>query len=216
MKVTWKGQMPVDLANQEMKMPRSKSEIWGLEHPTTVTLGLRGSEDLDLNGGFFGASKVPLVRVDRGGQATLHSPGQLVIYPLLNLREYTLRPKAYMTMLMDATQVCLKDLGLIAHQIAGCPGLFSKKGKLVFVGVRIQSGWTRHGIAINIGNDLNLFQMIRPCGRSNEPIDRLFDHGLQITPEQLFQRWALTFLNLLTPKGLDSNLNPTFTSEMRA
>ncbi len=164
-------------------------KIFGLEHPTVITLGKRGSLSLDVN---VSEEEIQVVEIDRGGQATLHSPGQLVIYPILNLRRLNLGVREYVETLEKVTIHSLKQLGIAAergHQ----PGVFTPNGKIAFVGVRIRRGISSHGISINFSNDLNLFQNIRSCGVQNASFDRVYNYHTDFKIHDFFENWQNLF-----------------------
>ncbi len=169
--------------------------ILGLEHTATITLGKRGNVESDLPVGIQALEKrgFEIARADRGGQATLHSPGQLVIYPIVPLRPYQLGARAYVEILEASTRSFLADLGVTATRKADEPGLYTAAGKLAFFGIRIRNGITRHGLSINVSNDLGLFAWIRSCGRPLETFDRLQAHGCPGPLNELFSLWVRQF-----------------------
>jgi lipoate-protein ligase B len=107
---------------------------------------------------------VPVYAVDRGGSVTYHGPGQLVGYPILRLRDHCAGPKMYMNRLEEVLIRSLAVLGLSAVRRAGMPGVWIEDRKIGAIGVRISEGVTRHGVALNINNDLTPFKAIVPCG----------------------------------------------------
>jgi lipoate-protein ligase B len=136
-----------------------------LEHPHVYTLGRRGRESDVL------ADEVALERlgvaihhVDRGGEATYHGPGQLVAYPILDLRGWGGGPVKYVRGLEDVLIRTLGDFGISAHRQEGLPGVWAGDGKIAFVGVRISGGVTCHGISLNVNADLSFYDHIVPCG----------------------------------------------------
>jgi lipoyl(octanoyl) transferase len=166
--------------------------ILGLEHPPVVTLGRRGNQS-DL----ISTENWQVIEVDRGGQATLHSPGQLVVYPILHLRNLKLSVREYVDLLEQSTVRMLKEYGITADK--GCQaGVFTKTGKMAFVGVRVDRGVTRHGISINVSNDLQYFCKIKPCGFSNPSFDRMADYGVQAGLPEIFQAWVNYFFQGLS------------------
>lgn len=135
------------------------------EHPAVLTLG-RLAED-----GHILYSKDELVRrgvsihrIDRGGEVTLHAPGQLVVYPILNLNYWKRDLHAYLHQLEEAAIDLLKDFGIVATRISGKTGVWVGREKIVSMGVGVKKWITYHGLAINVSTDLNLFSIIRPCG----------------------------------------------------
>lgn len=169
--------------------------VLGLEHPAVITLGKRSDPSVDLKSPLKGLEErgIKVVPVDRGGEAVLHSPGQLVIYPVLNLRELELTVRDYVCALEKATVRFLGQLQVQAHSGREEPGIYTKRGKIAFVGIRVERGITRHGIAINVANDTDLFNHIRCCGKADETFDRLANYGVNATLAQLFNRWSASF-----------------------
>lgn len=146
--------------------------VFGFECPATITLGVRSSpEDLILGHADLARRQVAIEPVDRGGQATLHMPGQLVIFPSLNVRALGVR--AWVSLLLEVTRRFLLREGLDTRTIPGDTGLFSDQGKVVSLGLRIRGGKSTHGLAINIHNDLSAFNWIRACGQTQARVDRL-------------------------------------------
>lgn len=145
----------------QVKSGAAGSIVMALQHPTIVTLGIRGDPALDLPMG----SPHPWVRVDRGGQATLHSPGQLVLYPVISLRQINLGVRRYVSLLHSTTIDLCATRG-VSTQVVDPAGLETVSGreKIASVGVRIREGVSLHGVALNVHNDLELFQSIRLCG----------------------------------------------------
>lgn len=191
MRNCWLGNTSYKTALEFMKNSRSE-ELLGLEHPPVVTLGRRGSVEVDLTSK-FDSSNFELYKVERGGQATLHSPGQLVIYPLITLRKYGLGVRQYVAHLERATMETLFDYGVKSEKRCDEPGLYTNDGKIAFFGIRIQDGRTQHGLAINLHNDLELFNAINSCGRSREQFDSLSHQGYEVKSEEFFQRWCNNF-----------------------
>lgn len=201
-KPVWLGLTPYDLALTQQQeawtAARSGSEgfILGLEHPAVVTLGKRGNEQKDLR---YDPDKsaVSVVHVDRGGQGTLHSPGQLVIYPIIPLSAWHIHVREFVELLQSAIQVWLKEKGVDAHRAPDEPGIYTSVGKIGFVGLRVERGITRHGIAINVYNDLSLFNLIRSCGKEVENFDSLKRYGINQELKSLFQEWCRCFAKTL-------------------
>lgn len=135
-----------------------------LEHPHTYTLGRRSIESDVLYGEMERKAKeIALYRVDRGGRATYHGPGQLVGYPILALGErYDV--VSYLRKLEDALIATAHDLGVEAHRDTEHTGVWVGANKLAAIGVKITRGITMHGFAFNVHTDLEMFHGIVPCG----------------------------------------------------
>lgn len=137
-------------------------EIWFCEHEPVFTLGLNARKEHLLAPG-----DIPVVQIDRGGQVTYHGPGQLMIYPLIDLR----RAKLGVRDLVTALERCIVDLaaeyGIEAAPRKDAPGVYVAGTKLASVGLRIRRGASFHGMALNVDVDLEPFSRINPCGYAN-------------------------------------------------
>jgi lipoyl(octanoyl) transferase len=142
----------------------------GLEHPQVITLGKRGQAINDLLASMetLREQGIKIIGTDRGGQATLHNPGQLVIYPIIPLRVWKLGVKDYVECLERATAIFLAEYGLDVTR-GYEPGLYVEGKKIAAFGIRVLHGITLHGLAININNDLEAFKLIRQCGQVISP-----------------------------------------------
>lgn len=172
--------------------------LLGFEHRPVVSMGLRArSEDL-LERESFEANGFSVVHVKRGGQATLHMPGQLVIYPVLNLREYGFGVKEWIHFLAEVTVKTLKDLNIDAFWNAECPGIYTARGKIAAIGIRVHRGISQHGLCLNVNNALEPFSWLIPCGMQNMAQDRLVDWGYTNGVLPLNLLWKKKFTGLLT------------------
>jgi lipoyl(octanoyl) transferase len=164
----------------------SPDEIWFTEHPPVFTLGLNASREHLLAPG-----DIPVIQIDRGGQVTYHGPGQLMIYPLIDLKRARLGVRDLVGAL-EQTIVDLAasfDLGAAAR--ADAPGVYVEGRKLASVGLRVRRGASYHGMALNVDVDLAPFSRINPCGFSDleltdlkrlgvsEPVQDIADRVLQ-------------------------------------
>jgi lipoate-protein ligase B len=133
-----------------------------VEHPHVYTLGRKGLEENILN------RAVPCYRVERGGDATYHGPGQLVIYPILDLNENGLGVKELVNILEESCIRTLQWYGVDAGTMEGKPGVWVKGKKIASIGLAVRHWVTFHGMAFNINTDLSYFHGIRPCGMDSE------------------------------------------------
>jgi lipoyl(octanoyl) transferase len=146
-------------------------EIWFVEHPPVFTLGLNGSREHLLRPG-----DIPVVQIDRGGQVTYHGPGQLVVYPLIDLRRRGLNVRQLVVALEDAVIACVAGLGVTAAGSRKAPGVYIGDAKLASIGLRIRRGASYHGLALNVTLDLAPFDRINVCGYPGLAVTRLADH----------------------------------------
>ncbi len=136
-----------------------------LEHAPVVTLGPRTAPgDLRLPEEALRARGVEVVRTDRGGGITFHGPGQVVAYPILDLRAWDLRPRDYLRFLEGLVIGVLADCGVAAGTIEGRTGVWAGGAKVCALGVRVAGGVSLHGLALNVATDLDAFAAIVPCG----------------------------------------------------
>lgn len=150
--------------------PDTADEIWFLEHPPVFTLGMNASRDHVLAPG-----DIPVVQIDRGGQVTYHGPGQLVVYPLVDLRRAGLGVRDIVTALERSVIDYAADLGITAERRKGAPGVYVGGRKLASIGIRIRRGASYHGVALNVSADLEPFHRINPCGYAGLEMTRLAD-----------------------------------------
>ena len=142
-----------------------------LEHPHVYTRGrLSRTEHLLASEAELAASGVPVHETDRGGQITYHGPGQLVGYPIINLRDWSGGPLRYIRTLEQVIVETLGDFGIAAHTEEGLTGVWTAGGKIAAIGVKISQGVAFHGFAINLNTDLSYYRHIVPCGIANRPV----------------------------------------------
>ena len=145
-------------------------EIWFVQHPPVYTLGLNASREHLLSPG-----DIPVVQIDRGGQVTYHGPGQLVVYPLIDLRRRGLGVREMVVALENAVIGYAALLGLAAQGSREAPGVYVGGAKLASVGLRIRRGASYHGLALNVSLDLSPFGRINVCGHPGLAVTRLVD-----------------------------------------
>ena len=149
------------------KVSRGKTPdtVFIAEHPPVITLGARQSANKLLASRSTLAKRgIDVVDIRRGGGTTAHNPGQLVIYPILHLQELGLGISEYIRELEAMGAELLKQLGVSSQRRKGFPGLWVGTKKIASIGVRVSRFVTYHGMAINIQNDLGIFDFITPCG----------------------------------------------------
>ena len=147
-----------------------------------VTVGIRSNPEHILN------SDIKPVLTDRGGATTLHSPGQLIIYPVVNLKKYKIGVKQFIFDILEISRLTLLKYGVQTRIDLNQVGLWTASGKIGFCGIRVRNGITQHGIALNLNNDLKLFEQITSCGISSAQFDKL-DHHKKVTSEEFLRAW---------------------------
>lgn len=136
-----------------------------LEHPPVITLGRQGRrEALRVDEDFLRRQGVGLVPTERGGDVTCHMPGQLVLYPILDLHRRRLLAGGLVDRLEELMLRLTADCGVAAGRDARNRGVWIGDSKLGSLGVRISRGISSHGLALNVSNDLSLFNWVDPCG----------------------------------------------------
>lgn len=148
-----------------------------LEHPPVITLGRNATQDnVVASPDFLASQGIQLHETDRGGDVTFHGPGQLVGYPVFNLRGFTPRLGAVeFVRKMEETLIrTCGDLGIVTHRIAGMTGVWTDEpAKIAAIGVHISRGVTSHGFALNVNTNLDYFKLIVPCGIPDKPVTSL-------------------------------------------
>lgn len=150
----------------------TRDEIWLLEHPPVFTLGLNARREHLRQ---IGA--IPVVQIDRGGQVTYHGPGQLVVYPLLDLRRRGLGVRQLVVALENAVIDYAAELGVEARGSREAPGVYVGAAKLASIGLRVRRGASYHGLALNVSLDPEPFGRIDVCGYPGLAVTRLADHA---------------------------------------
>ena len=172
MKVRWLGRIAFDdaLSIQEQIVarkaaaPETDDELLLLEHEPVYTIG-RTPDQSSLRGRAH--LPHPLFRINRGGQATYHGPGQLIGYPLINLRRYAPDLHRYLRWIEDVLIELLARYGIAAQRRESLTGVWVEDRKIASIGVGVRQWITMHGFALNVSGDLTAFDKITPCGISN-------------------------------------------------
>jgi lipoate-protein ligase B len=141
-----------------------------LEHPHVYTKGrLSKQTDVLLPEEELAKNGIPVYETDRGGQVTYHGPGQLVVYPIINLREWG-GPVKYVRALEQVVIATLAEMGITANCESGNTGVWTDHGKIAAIGVKISRGIAFHGLALNVNTDLSLYENIIPCGITDRSV----------------------------------------------
>jgi len=156
--------------HSEMVENPSLNSLLILQHPHVYTLGRRANKDhILINKKELEKLKIQTHTSNRGGEITYHGPGQLVIYPLINIKQLQISPIEYIRMLEDIIINTLAEVNVPAERKIECPGgIWTNKKKIAAIGIRISRGITTHGFSLNISTDLSYFKYIIPCGNSTE------------------------------------------------
>lgn len=174
------GRMPYGLALQQQLSWHEKvqngepSVILTVEHEPVLTLGKNSDPGyLLLSRRSYSDMGVELFETERGGEVTAHMPGQLVVYPIIDVLKFKLTVREYINGLEQSVIETLKDYGVAATTDARLPGVWVAGEKVCAIGVRVKSRITMHGLALNINNDTGLFEKIVPCGIKSRGVTTL-------------------------------------------
>lgn len=196
--VQWLGRvdyLPTWQAMQRFTAERAddtSDQIWLLEHEPVFTLGMNGSPAHVL-----AAGDIPVVNIDRGGQVTYHGPGQLVLYPLIQLKRWQLGVRELVMALEGAVIRLVSRHGIEAHGKREAPGVYVRDRKLASIGLRIRRGCSYHGLALNVAMDLEPFRRINPCGFAGLEVVDLAILGVQMSVRDAGEALACEFVALL-------------------
>jgi lipoyl(octanoyl) transferase len=167
-------------------------ELWLVEHDPVFTLGQAGKPEHVLMPG-----DIPVIHVDRGGQVTYHGPGQIVAYPLLDLRRLKLGVRDYVHRIEQAVIDTLGDWNIVALRREGAPGVYVGDAKIAALGIRVRRGCSFHGLAFNIAMDLEPFDRINPCGYAGLRVTSMLELGgpssVDAVKQPLLQHLAAQF-----------------------
>ncbi len=191
-------------------------ELWLCEHPPVFTQGLAGLAEHVLVAG-----DIPVVATNRGGQVTYHGPGQVVAYPLMDLKRAGYYVKEYVYRLEEAVIRTLAHFGVTGHRVTGAPGIYVRLddpfshaaltgplhpadpfrglGKIAALGVKVSRHCTYHGVALNVAMDLEPFSRINPCGYSGLATVDLSTIGVPVTWDEAAQVFGHKLDNRLAP-----------------
>jgi lipoyl(octanoyl) transferase len=183
------------------RTPETPDALWICEHAPVFTQGIAGKQDHILNPG-----AIPIVQTDRGGQVTFHGPGQVVAYPLIDLRRAGYFVKEYVYRIEESVLRTLAHFGVTGHRVASAPGIYVRLddpfshaaltgpmpaadpfrglGKIAALGIKVSRHATYHGVALNVQMDLEPFSRINPCGYAGLQTVDLSTIGIQTTWEE--------------------------------
>ncbi|PUE59531.1 lipoate--protein ligase [Limnohabitans curvus] len=215
--------LPTYQAMQDFTAARTSDtpdELWVCEHPPVFTQGLAGHEDHLLAPG-----DIPVVPTNRGGQVTFHGPGQVVAYPLIDLKRSGYYVKEYVYRIEEAVIRTLDHFGVTGHRVSGAPGIyvrldnphshamlaqrpqkdgnkdpdFAGLGKIAALGIKVSRHCTYHGVALNVAMDLSPYQRINPCGyRGLQTVD-LSTIGVSVSWQDVADTLSQKLVTYLAP-----------------
>lgn len=218
----WLGTVPYDGVESRMRdftarrTAQTADELWMVEHEPVFTQGLAGRPQHLLLPG-----NIDVVQTQRGGQVTYHGPGQVVAYPLIDLRRLRIYVKEFVYRLETAVLQVLADAEVTGHRVAGAPGIyvrlddprghaaarpqgpdrFEGLAKIAALGIKVSNHCTYHGLALNVAMDLEPFGRIDPCGYAGLRAIDLKSLGVQWTWQEAAERLALRLAAHLSSPG---------------
>ena len=204
--VPYLGIVPYEVAlklQQGLMQARTEGKIGDvillLQHPSVFTIGrFKGAEDITVPPQTLAREGISVFRTDRGGGITYHGPGQLVGYPIVNLKENGLGVREYIWKLEAAVIKTLLALGIQGYRLAGYPGVWTNGKKVCSIAIHVSHHITTHGFALNVTSNLQHFKYIRPCGMPGEmmtSISELLGHRVEMETiiEKLLPAFSETF-----------------------
>jgi lipoate-protein ligase B len=179
-----------------------------LEHPHVITLGRRGNRSyLIASQEVLDAMAIPIYHVERGGDVTYHGPGQLVVYPILDLRGYEYRLIRYVDQLEEVILRTLKDFGMEGRKDSLNRGVWVNGEKIASLGVTIKRWVSFHGLALNYETDLSYFDLIHPCGLVGKKMTSMEKVlGRKVVRESLIERISFHFKDIFERAWEDKKL----------
>ncbi|HZF82756.1 MAG TPA: lipoyl(octanoyl) transferase LipB [Burkholderiaceae bacterium] len=196
--------------------PDGRDMLWICEHPPVFTQGIAGRQDHLLLPG-----DIPVVQTDRGGQVTYHGPGQVVAYPLIDLRRAGYFVKEYVYRIEESVLRTLAHFGVTGHRVAGAPGIYVRRddpfshaaltgpqpgddpfrglGKIAALGIKVSRHCTYHGVSLNVAMDLEPFSRINPCGYAGLRTVDLSTIGVPVTWDEAAQVLSQKLVAFLAP-----------------
>ena len=181
----------------EARDETSADEIWLLQHPSVLTLGA-GADPSHIHP----SCPLPVVQSNRGGQVTCHTPGQLVVYTLLDLHRLRLGVRALVERLEGAVLALLAETQTPAHREEGMPGIYVEGKKIASIGLRVSRARSSHGLALNVHPNLSLFRQINICGNPELEATSLRECGVSWSVDETTQRFLPHLLQALYPNEI--------------
>ena len=206
-------QAPNTLAVDANLNENESDQLWICEHPAVFTQGLAGKLEHILNPG-----NIPVVQTDRGGQVTFHGPGQVVAYPLMDLKAAGYYVKEYVYRVEEAVIRTLAHFGVTGHRVRSAPGIYVRLddpfshavrdkadtsfvglGKIAALGIKVSRHCTYHGVALNVAMDLEPFSRINPCGYAGLQTVDLSTIGVSVSWQEAADVFSQKLVSYLSP-----------------
>lgn len=191
----------VECRKEESPLPDDL--IFFVEHRPVYTLGKHGKiENLIVDEDYLRQNNVSLYHIGRGGDITYHGPGQLTVYPILDMQRYRLGIKDYVSLLEEAVIQTISEYGIEGKRIEGATGVWIKddKGerKISAIGVKCSRHVTMHGLALNISSDVSGFQRINPCGFTDKGVTSIsIERDMDTDFDEVVEKLKYSLIRLL-------------------
>ncbi|MFQ6088172.1 MAG: lipoyl(octanoyl) transferase LipB [Candidatus Methanofastidiosia archaeon] len=187
-----------------------------LEHPPVITVGKRGNEkNILASKEILREEKISVFKIERGGDVTYHGPGQLVGYPIMNIKNHGLSISKYIFKLEESLICTIEKFGVAAERREKYRGVFVGNRKIASIGIKVSGGVTMHGFALNVSTNLRHFKLIKPCGLSDIEMDSLENLTLKrISTKDVRRRYSLCFERIFEVKLRESNLKEILSSSI--
>ena len=178
---------------ERLKRGEISDQLLFVEHPHVITMGRNGhAENLLVGPDLLGRAGIEFYETDRGGDVTYHGPGQVVGYPIFDLREWKRDVAAYMRAIEQAIVAALAEFAIDAGRVEGLTGVWVDGRKIAAIGVHISRWVTSHGFALNISTDLSYFRYIVPCGLTR-PVTSMRELGSDASRQEVIGALAQSF-----------------------
>ncbi len=206
---TWEFQHKLhsEVVDKKLKSEEVPQYILFVEHPPVYTIGMHGNEtNLLANTAHLKENDIEIIKVDRGGDITFHGPGQLVVYPVLDLEKYKTGLKDYIWKLEEIVINTIEYYGIKGERIKGATGVWidaasPRMRKICAIGVRCSRFVTMHGFALNVNTDLNYFNYINPCGYTDRGVTSIEKEiGIRVDSDEVKSLIKDHFLKLFNCK----------------
>jgi len=171
-------------------------EFWCLQHPAVFTLGANADQQHVLK-----QTDIPIVQSDRGGQVTYHGPGQVIIYLLIDLKRKSIGVKRLVELIEQSVVELLNDYKIDSQARVEAHGVYVDEAKIASLGLRVHSGCSYHGLALNIDMDMSPFSLINPCGFPDLEVTQLIDHGVTESVQVISDKLMLNLSKCLEYKS---------------
>lgn len=191
-------------AAKQVRDGEEPETLFLLQHAPVVTMGRRAKTDDNLRWSRDELEErgVEVVETDRGGDVTFHGPGQLVGYPILDLRLRRLGPHTYLRFMEGLLIDVLSEYGITAHREPEYTGVWTERGKIAAMGIRVSAGVSLHGFALNVNTDLSFFDLIVPCGIQGRSVTSMQDHlERELDLPEVMDRIERAFRNAPLPEA---------------